>query len=293
VNPVARDFHLLAASAMVDRGDPAGLEVGEPTTDLDGNPRLVNGRTDIGAFEYQRRAPTAVASAPGSAEVGADVTFDGTGSSDPDPGDTLTYTWSFDDGATASGPTAVHAFATPGPHVTTLTVTDPLGLTAAATAPVSVATTPVPPPPGPGPGPAPPVGGSILSFSMLRSSFAVGSAATPTTAKRKKPPVGSAFRFRLSRAASVRIKIEALLPGRISRGRCVKPARSLAKARKCTRAVAQTPLSRSGKAGDNTVPFSGRIGSKALAPGRYRATLLATAPFTATSRPVSFTILTP
>ena len=75
----------------------------------------------MGAFEYQRVAPTAVATAtPGSVEAGIPATFSATGSSDPNPGDTLSYSWTFDDGATASGPTVTHSFATAGTHTATL-----------------------------------------------------------------------------------------------------------------------------------------------------------------------------
>jgi hypothetical protein len=40
--------------------------------------------------------------------------------------------------------------------------------------------------------------------------------------------------------------------------------------------VLRGTLQRSGKAGANTVAFSGRLGKRALKPGRYRAVITAT-----------------
>lgn len=73
------------------------------------------------------------------------LAFSGTGSSDPDPGDALTYSWSFDDGGAASGQDVTRAFTTAGSHTATHTVTDPTGLTATAAATVTVSAPPVVP----------------------------------------------------------------------------------------------------------------------------------------------------
>jgi M6 family metalloprotease-like protein len=70
--------------------------------------------------------PVAVISAPASARTGVSVTFDGSGSWDPD-GSIVSYGWVFDDGTTATGPTATRTFATMGRHSATLTVTDNSG----------------------------------------------------------------------------------------------------------------------------------------------------------------------
>ena len=72
-------------------------------------------------------APTASADiSPDKPRASAPVTFDGTGSSDPD-GDELTYRWDFGDGQQATGATATHAYAKPGKYVVTLTVRDGRG----------------------------------------------------------------------------------------------------------------------------------------------------------------------
>jgi hypothetical protein len=279
-DPAARDFRLTAGSAMIDAGDPAALASDEPVTDLDGLARLVNGdgdctaRRDLGAFEYHpgQRAPIAASAtaAPGSVAAAQPATFSAV-ACDPD-GDALTFSWSFDDGTNAGGAQVSKAFATGGTHAGTVTVSDPGGRSVTAAASVVV---------------APPPLLSILSFSMLRQTFAVGSAPTPVSAA-AKPKRGSAFRYRLSKAGNVSITIHTLLSGRISKGRCVKPTRKLRSAKKCTRAVKRGTLRRAGMAGANNVPFSGRIGTKPLALGSYRATIAAPP---ATSRTARFTIV--
>ena len=72
--------------------------------------------------------------------------FDGSGSSDTDPG-VLTYAWSFGDGTTGTGVIKDHTYAAAGSYPVVLTVTDAGGLTATETASVSIAP-PAPPLPG-------------------------------------------------------------------------------------------------------------------------------------------------
>ncbi|MBC7093918.1 PKD domain-containing protein [Candidatus Bipolaricaulota bacterium] len=55
-----------------------------------------------------------------------EVTFDGSGSSDPD-GDIVRWTWDFGDGATGDGEIVRHTFANPGQYLVVLTVTDSAG----------------------------------------------------------------------------------------------------------------------------------------------------------------------
>jgi PKD repeat protein len=58
---------------------------------------------------------------------GESINFSDNGSSDPNPGDTLTYAWDFGDGNTATGPTVSHTYTTEGNYQATLTVTDSSG----------------------------------------------------------------------------------------------------------------------------------------------------------------------
>ena len=73
-------------------------------------------------------SPTAAASAdPLTGDVPLTVNFDGGGSSDPDPGDTLTYNWDFGDDATGQGVADNHTYTDPDVYTVILIVTDGKG----------------------------------------------------------------------------------------------------------------------------------------------------------------------
>ncbi len=88
--------------------------------------------------------PRCDAGGPYAADEGESITFDGTGSSDPD-GTIVRYDWDFGDGVTApdAGPTPTHTYASWGDYVVTLTVTDDSGESASCTSPVSINCAPV------------------------------------------------------------------------------------------------------------------------------------------------------
>ena len=169
VDPATFNFHLGATSPLLDSGNPSALVLGESSFDLAAVARVAHGRMDMGAYEYQRKGPSAaVVVTPNQAIAGQPVVFDGAGSSDPDPGDALSYSWTFDDGSIAAGATVAHAFAVPGPHAGTLTVTDPLGLSAST--PGFVLVSPAPPP-GSNPGPTGPTPGPGSTAKFAGVSF--------------------------------------------------------------------------------------------------------------------------
>jgi hypothetical protein len=165
-------------------------------------------------------------------------------------------TWDFGDGSSAAGPAATHAYAGLGTFTATLNATDAVGNSATRSATVGIADTLEP---------------RVLSFGMTRRVFAVGSTPTPLVARAR----GTAFRFALSEAATVRIAIQRALPGRRLRGRCRKPSARLRSRPRCTRWVRQGTLRRTARAGATRVRFSGRLGRSALHLGRHRAVLTA------------------
>ena len=214
--------------------------------DQRGLPRPVTG-CDIGSLEVQGPAATAAAT-QASALVGQPVGFSGS-ATDADKQDTTTLAWAFDDGATAAGGTVTHPFSTAGVHTATLTATDGYGKTATATATVEVT---APPPP---PIVAPP----IVPLPVLPAPDRTKPVVTKLKLTPKTFTRTSKIGFRLSEAASVVLTVERVVAGR--RTRYVKLRGS---------------IKHKGKAGNNSVRFSGRLGGRALTPNRYRLTVTAT-----------------
>jgi hypothetical protein len=128
---------------------------------------------------------------------------------------------------------------------------------------------------------------TISALRMQRRRFAVGRGATALTAA---IPRGTAWRYTLSEAAQVAIRIDRLLPGRRVGRRCLAATRARRARPRCTRALLRGTLRRTGvRAGPRSTPFTGRLGRRALALGRYRATVTATDAAGNVSRPRSIT----
>ena len=98
----------------------------------------------------------------------------------------------------------------------------------------------------------------LRRVGLTARRFAVGMGRTArSSATKRRTPRGTAFRLAHSEPLNLRIAIARLRPGR--------------------RAVGVGALQRRNRpAGNDTIPFSGRIGKKRLAPGRYRATITPT-----------------
>ena len=89
-------------------------------------------------LEPLNRPPVAqISYSPVNASVPVTLTFDGTGSSDPD-GSITAYAWQVSDGRTATGSTAAFNFSTAGTYQVTLQVTDNGGATASKTISVTL-----------------------------------------------------------------------------------------------------------------------------------------------------------
>ncbi len=91
------------------------------------------------ALEKGDRAPVAKLVAPSNGVEGSQLPFDALQSSDPDPGDVLTYEWDFGDGTTATGVNPTHVYSDNGNYTVTLRVIDRDGADAIATQKVAVA----------------------------------------------------------------------------------------------------------------------------------------------------------
>ena len=109
---------------------------------------------------------------------------------------------------------------------------------------------------GPGGGPAADIKAPLISgFRSSRSVFAIARAGTPVAARVAQ---GTRLRYTLSEGARVTMKIQRRLAGRPTRYRAVGR------------------LKRNGVSGLNRTRFTGRIGRRALRPGRYRVVITAT-----------------
>jgi PKD repeat protein len=90
--------------------------------------------------------PVAKANGPYSGTVGETVTFDGTGSSDPD-GSIASYSWNFGDGNSGTGPSPTHTYTSAGMFNVTLMVMDDIGATDSAASTADIVAQPVNRPP--------------------------------------------------------------------------------------------------------------------------------------------------
>jgi PKD repeat protein len=122
--------------------NPVGLEIG-PGGDL----YYVDhegGAIHRVIYSATNRPPVAAIQAtPTAGPTPLTVSFDGSGSSDPDPGDTLTYSWDLDGDGTfgdAVLPTASKTYTTAAVYTVGLRVTDSRGATASTTTTISAGT---------------------------------------------------------------------------------------------------------------------------------------------------------
>ncbi len=99
---------------------------------------LANLRDDIELLaESGDKPPVAVWGGSTSGVEGSAVSFNGSGSTDPD-NDPLTYAWDFGDGSSGTGVAPSHTYRDNGVYRVRLTVTDPIGATSSASRDVSI-----------------------------------------------------------------------------------------------------------------------------------------------------------
>jgi hypothetical protein len=249
-----------AGSPVIDRGLTTALSPQESATDLEGHPRVVDGdgdggaKRDMGAFEYQRRAPAVFATAtPTTAATGQAIAFTGS-ALEVDPGELVAgYRWIFDDGAFSGGSDATHAFSEPGRHVATLTATDSVGAVGRATTTVTV------------------IAPGVRSLSLSPAAFrAAGRGPSVVAAQRRRAPVGTTVRLDLTVPAAVKLTVQRLAKGRRAGKRCVKPRTRNRRGKACTRYVPLRGSIARAAGAPTSFRFTGRLRGRALRPGRYR-----------------------
>lgn len=180
--------------------------------------------------------------------------------------------WSFGDGTNQVGTSVGHAYGAPGTYTVTVTGADVLGNATNASAAVSIAASPAA-----SAKVGSPVAPAITGARLVPPRFRVSKRATAISA-RPNVPQGTSFHFTLSEAARLQIAFKHSVAGLRSGRRCVAPSAKLRRrhAKRCTRTLIVGQLSRSQEQkGADTLAFSGRIGTRALAPGAYTATLTA------------------
>ena len=253
----------------------AGEDALEPQVALDaqGNAAAIWRRNDGTSYIAEAEGLDAAGpqlnslSIPSAGTVGQALTFS---VSPLDVWSTLATTgWTLGDGTSQTGTSITHAYGLPGPYTVTVTSTDALGNVTSTSAALSIS----------GPAVPAPVAPTITGARLSHQRFRVSRRATAISA-RLSVPQGTSFRFTLSEAARLQITFTSSAPGLRSGRRCLAPTTTLRRhhARRCTRTITLGTLTRGHEpAGTDTVAFSGRIGSRALAPGAYKATLTANA----------------
>jgi hypothetical protein len=123
-----------------------------------------------------------------------------------------------------------------------------------------------------------PMKASLTAINETNTVFAVGAQPTPIDGLTGAAthPKGTAFTFQLDQPAQLAVAIQRRGQGRLRGGKCKPRTHKNRKRKRCALYRTAGTLHRSGHPGHNSIAFSGRIGKKALKPGRYRARITAT-----------------
>jgi hypothetical protein len=86
---------------------------------------------------------------------------------------------------------------------------------------------------------------------------------------RRKPPLGTTFRFTLSSPGTVRLSFTRLVAGRRVGRRCAAAGRTNRRKPRCIRLVPAGKITVKGSAGPHRIKFAGRLSGRRLAAGSY------------------------
>ena len=134
---------------------------------------------------------------------------------------------------------------------------------------------------------------TVTGFHQSASHWIEGSALARVSAKRRRPPVGTTFTFRLNEGATYVLAFKRTVTGRKVKGHCVAQSRRNRRNRSCPRGIPAGSLRHSGHVGINKVAFQGRLTrASRLSPRAYTVTIVATNSLRQRSVPhhLSFTI---
>jgi len=232
---------------------------------------LRTGGTGYGRAAAVLDAAGPVLSAPAalSGTAATPVHFDASASDAWSP--PVSLSWAFGDGGQATGGAADHTYASGGSFTATVTATDASGNAASRSVPVTVAPAPTPGPgpvtPGPGPvAPAPDRTAPVISaLRITPNRFAVRTTGAARTRR------GATLSLKLSEAARLKLTVSAVC--RRKQG--------------CPKGGTLPRVSK--PAGKASIALSGRIGRRALRPGKYRMRVVATDAAGNASRPATAT----
>jgi len=191
--------------------------------------------------------------------------------------------WSFGDGASASGMSVTRTYTAAGTYEVTLHSADTLGNVTSTAGKVTIA------PPTTTPSPSAPTSGPPASEPP---TIGAASQSVSTWRERGKAPVGATFSLSLNEQATVSFSFLQGVSGRMVNHRCIRKSAKGVKRRGCMRTVLAGTLSFMGHRGENQVAFQGLISrSDVLKPGRYKSVVTATnSAGTSTPRFLYFTI---
>jgi len=151
-----------------------------------------------------------------------------------------------------------------------------LGYSKPEAQPPTAPPTPVQPPAATPPGATgngPTGTGRVSKLKISPTPFAASGKNTAAVAQRGRTPSGAKISYRLDRATVVTLKFDRRSSGRRnSSGQCVKTTSANRNRKRCTRNIPAGSILRFGRAGSNTVKFTGRVKRKALKSGSYRVT---------------------